>query len=100
MKHFARFVLIGLPSLWFAACAVPETSSRGPMVQPRVGMTRAEVVQAYGTPSRTTVTSRGEIWTYWLNKPGVLGLSLGAEPKTAGFVFDPAGIVVDYHVSQ
>lgn len=104
--RLSRFLLALAFAALLPGCETFDSQPSGPTgrngqpVQPRVGMTKAEVIAAYGTPTRSTLTSRGEIWTYWTNKPGLLGFSMGGEPKTAGFVFDPNGYVVDFHVSQ
>ena len=68
---------------------------------PRVGMTKAEVLRGYGTPAKRTFTSRGEIWIYWLKRPSAVSLLVGdSESKTAGFVFDPTGTVIDFHFNE
>ncbi len=68
---------------------------------PRVGMSKTEVRQTYGEPSKRTFTSRGEIWIYWLQRPNLLSSFVGTgESKTAGFVFDPTGTVIDFHFNE
>ena len=80
--------------------AAQEPSAETPQI--RVGMTKNQVIAAWGEPSARQVSSKGEIWSWggqrWLRQIPYAGPFINIQ--TAKAIFDSNGRVKDFRLSD
>jgi outer membrane protein assembly factor BamE (lipoprotein component of BamABCDE complex) len=74
--------------------AAVHKNKEAQFIQPRVGMTKDQVLNAYGKPDSILHTSKGEIWRYWFNRGATIWL--GSRPRLASLLFNEKGTVKEY----
>ena len=82
------------PSSQQHSAATEETEPT--QVPPHRGMTKAEVHKLYGDPDNIRAAANGEVWYYFFNKAMYYIPFYVSKPRTASFVFDSRGILVDF----
>lgn len=97
----AAFALLGCAS----SSSSPETSRAATSEETpriRIGMTRTQVLRAWGEPSSKQVSGRGEIWVWggqnWKRMIPYAGPFLNVQ--TSKVVFDSGGRVKDFRVTD
>lgn len=93
MKNLIALVVLTL----FVGCTSVPPASR---TEPRVGMTKEEVIQNYGKPGKKARTPQGEVWIYDNTAQFFIPFNFGWTPKHHSFTFNENGLVTDFHVED
>lgn len=114
MKYFLGFLLFAA-SVALMGCGSTETGTSAPPKQTaastgssdetpriRIGMTKAQVIRAWGEPSGKDITGRGEIWVWggqnWKRNIPYAGPFLHVQTSKALFGTD--GLVKDFRLTD
>lgn len=110
MKKMVPLVVVAIAIAWLAGCASPASSqsssssesSGASTPQLRKGMTKSQVIRAWGEPGGRQVTGSGEIWTYggqrWKRMIPYAGAFVNVQ--TSKVMFGSNGRVKDFRVTD
>jgi len=112
-KKTLEVVLLVLVSVALMGCGSTETGASAPARQTaaasgdatpqiHVGMTKSQVIRAWGEPSAKDVTGHGEIWVWggqnWKRMIPYAGPFM--KVQTAKALFGPDGLVKDFRLTD
>ena len=69
--------------------------------EPRIGMTKGQVIEMYGEPSSRSHSARGEVWSYWFNRGhAFIPYNFGYTARTGTFIFGANGRLQDFNYNE
>jgi len=100
-------IIVLVLGLFLSGCATQSGDSQAQSKpkqgekDPQVGMTKEEVIQAFGKTDNKNVSSEGETWIYHLNMgEAFIPFNFGYRPKTRIINFGNDGRVVSWSYSK